>query len=175
MRKLRIQGRAAAKPKVIAATGWDTFDLTAAIVAADLEGPFDVVTLLIGVNNQFRGGALTEFEAGLASLTDTAIGFADGDAGRVLLISIPDWGVTPFAAAAPRAEFAGKIDMFNDAVRDRADKGGTGFIDIIAIPRRAADEPELVASDGLHPSGRMYSEWVELIYPEVIRVVDATD
>ena len=92
MRKLRIQGRAAAKPKVIAATGWDTFDLTAAIVAADLEGPFDVVTLLIGVNNQFRGGALTEFEAGLASLTDTAIGLADGDAGRVLLISIPDWG-----------------------------------------------------------------------------------
>ena len=83
--------------------------------------------------------------------------------------------MTPFAAAAPRAEFAGKIDMFNDAVRDRADKGGTGFIDIIAISRRAADEPELVASDGLHPSGRMYSEWVELIYPEVIRVVDATD
>ena len=111
----------------------------------------------------------------MASLTNTAIGFADGDAGRVLLISIPDWGVTPFAAAAPRAEFAGEIDMFNNAVRDRADKAGTGFIDIIAIPRRAADEPELVASDGLHPSGRMYSEWVELIYPEVIRVVDATD
>ena len=97
-------------------------------MAADLEGPFDVVTLLIGVNNQFRGGALTEFEAGLASLTDTAIGFADGDACRVLLISIPDWGVTPFAAAAPRAEIAGEIDMFNNAVRDRADKAGTGCV-----------------------------------------------
>ena len=80
-----------------------------------------------------------------------------------------------FTAAAPRAEIAGEIDMFNNAVRDRADKAGTGFIDIIAISRRAADEPELVASDGLHPSGRMYSEWVELIYPKVIRVVDATD
>ena len=79
------------------------------------------------------------------------------------------------AVVGPRAEIAGEIDMFNNAVRDRADKAGTGFIDIIAIPRRAADEPELVASDGLHPSGRMYSEWVELIYPEVIRVVDATD
>ena len=111
----------------------------------------------------------------MASLTNTAIGFADGAAGRVLLISIPDWGVTPFAAAAPRAEIAGEIGMFNNAVRDRADKAGTGFIDIIAIPRRAADEPELGASDGLHPSGRMYSELVELIYPEVIRVVDATD
>ena len=103
---------------MIAATGWDTFDLIAAIVAADLEGPFDVVTLLIGVNNQFRGGALTEFEAGLASLTNTAIGFADGDAGRVPLISIPDWGVTAFAAAAPRAEIAGRLAARLEGIAD---------------------------------------------------------
>lgn len=175
VRKLRIEGWPVAEPVAIAATGWDTGDLTAAIVAADLEGSFDVVTLLIGVNNQFRGGSIEEFEAGLASLTDKAIGFADGNADRVLLISIPDWGVTPFAEGAPRAEIAAEIDMFNAAVRDRARRAGTGFIDITGISRRAADEPELVASDGLHPSGQMYSEWVDLIYPEVIKVVDSTD
>ena len=175
VRKLRIEGQPVAEPVVIAATGWNTGDLMAAIVAADLQGSFDIVTLLIGVNNQFHGGAIEEFETGLATLTDKAIGFADGNASRVLLISIPDWGVTPFAASAPRAEIAAEIDMFNAAVRERAEMAGTGFIDITGISRRAADEPELVASDGLHPSGQMYSEWVELIYPAVIEIVDSID
>ena len=175
VRRLRVAGRAAAEPEVVASTGWDTGDLTRAVTTASPQGPFDLVTLLIGVNNQFRDGTVEEFEAELAWLAETAIGFAGGDADRVIMISIPDWGVTPFAEGAPRAEIAEAIDRFNDVIRNRARETGTRFIDITGISRRAASEPELIASDGLHPSAQMYAEWVEIIFPVVIELVETTD
>jgi len=155
---------------IIVRSGWDTGQLAQAIASVDLQVTFDVVTLQIGVNNQFRDGTVSDFAEGLVGLVDSAIKFAGGDASRVILVSIPDWGVTPFAEGAPRRQIAEAIDEFNDAVREQAAKTGTRFVDVTEISRRVPREPELVASDGLHPSALMYAKWVELIIPEVIEV-----
>ena len=172
VRDLRVRGIGAAEPVVIAATGWTTGDLIRSIDAADPAGPFDLVTLQIGVNNQFRNGTIEVFETELSDLTATAIRLAGGNANHVLLISIPDWGVTPFAVGAPTAEIAAEIDEFNSVIRVQATESGTRFLNVTEISRRAPAEPELIAPDGLHPSGLMYAEWVRLFVPEVLEIIE---
>lgn len=172
VRSIRTGGRGATEPTVVAATGSDTQDLMTALQLVDLESPFDVVTLQIGVNNQFRGGTLSDFEADLDLLTDMAIKHAGDEAGRVILLSIPDWGMTPFAEGAPRSTVASEIDAFNEVIRQQASKDGTHFVDVTEISRRGLAEPDLVAADGLHPSGKMYGEWVDLMLPVVSRIIE---
>lgn len=172
VRELRSSGRGAEEPTIVAATGWDTDDLAQGLQLVDLQTPFDVVTLQIGVNNQFRGGTVSDFETELSGLIESAIDFAGGDANRVVLLSIPDWGVTPFADGAPKQEIAAEIDQFNDVIRDLAMAEKVRFISITEISRRAASERELIADDGLHPSTRMYSEWVELILPVIEEITE---
>jgi lysophospholipase L1-like esterase len=155
------------EPEVIAKTGWTTDELNAAIDAANPQGPFDLVTLLIGVNNQYRGRSADEYRTQFVALLQRAIGFAGGDASKVIVVSIPDWGVTPFAEGRDRAKIAREIDQFNAINREEASRAGAKWVDITPVSRRS--DPALVAADGLHPSGKQYTEWVTLIAPNVGR------
>jgi lysophospholipase L1-like esterase len=161
------------EPQIIAKTGWTTDELSAAIAAADPKGPFDLVTLLIGVNNQYRGRSADEYRQQFAVLLERAIGFAGGNAPRVVVVSIPDWGVTPYAAGRDRARIAAEIDRFNTFARQETTRAGARWVDITPISRRAAAEPALIASDGLHPSAAMYAEWVKVISPVAADAVRA--
>lgn len=153
------------EPQIIAKTGWTTDELNAAIDAANPEGPFDLVTLLIGVNNQYRGRSADEYRTQFAALLQRAIGFAGGDPKRVIVVSIPDWGVTPFAGGRDRGKIAREIDQFNAINREEAQRAGAKWADITPISRRA--DATLVAGDGLHPSGTQYAEWLKVIAPLV--------
>lgn len=168
---LRTRGIATAMPTVVARTGWTTDDLSLGIDAAHVSGPYDLVTLLIGVNNQYRGRAVADYRSRLAALLNRAIRFAGSRAERVLLLSIPDWGVTPFAAHRERAVIAAEIDAYNDVGRDEASRTGSHFVDITPISRRASGDPSLLATDGLHPSGTMYTEWVRLLLPVALAAI----
>ena len=160
------------EPTTVAVSGWNTSDLIRGLQLADLQSPFDIVTLQIGVNNQFRQGTVVDFETDLAELTKTATDLVGGDAGRVILLSIPDWSVMPFVKDAPKFEIASEIDEFNAVVRAQAEAAEVSFVDITPISRRAENDLELVASDGLHPSAKMYAKWVELIQPVVEDIID---
>ena len=155
------------EPQIIAKTGWTTDELNAAIDKADPHGPFDLVTLLIGVNNQYRGRSADEYRQQFTGLLQRAIGFAGGKAKNVVVISIPDWGVTPFAKDRDRAKIAREIDQFNAINREETLKAGARYVDITPESRKAANDPSLVAGDGLHPSGKMYSEWTQLIRQQI--------
>jgi lysophospholipase L1-like esterase len=154
-------------PEIIARTGWTTDELAAAIAQADPQGPYDYVTLLIGVNNQYRGYPLETYRDEFRQLLQQAITFAGGNAQRVIVLSIPDWGVTPFAWGANTTRIATEIDAFNAANRAETDAAGAIYVDITPISRQAASQPELVATDGLHPSGKMYAAWVKLLLDNV--------
>ena len=153
------------EPEVIAKTGWTTDELDKAIDAAKPKGPFDLVTLLIGVNDQYRGRNASDYDKEFKALLKRAIGFAGGRPARVVVISIPDWGVTPFAGGRDRKKIAAEIDHFNEINRKETVHAGARYVDITAISRKAATDPSLVAADGLHPSARMYAQWVDVILP----------
>jgi lysophospholipase L1-like esterase len=152
------------EPQIIAKTGWTTDELNAAIDAADPKGPYDLVTLLIGVNNQYRGRSAEEYRTQFVGLLQRAIGFAGGNAKHVIVVSIPDWGLTPFAEGRDRTKISREIDHFNAINREEAKRAGAKWVDITIISRRS--DPALVAGDGLHPSGQQYAEWVRAIVPE---------
>ena len=162
---LRSEGVGLGDPAIIARTGWTTDELTRGIVESGAAGPYDQVSLLIGVNNQYRGRDLEEFRTQFLDLLSQATAFAGGDAGRVLVLSIPDWGVMPFAEGRDRAQIAGEIDAFNQIKSVESERAGVWFVDITEISREAAADPSLVAGDGLHPSGAMYARWVEAALP----------
>ena len=172
-RALRAEGIALEDPRTIAQTGWTTDELDAAIDAADPQGPFDFTSLLVGVNNQYRGRDAGEYAQQLGALLDRAIGLAGGRAGRVLVLSIPDWGVTPFAAASGRdiATIARELDAYNAAASHQCDARGVAFVDITAASRAYGGEPAMLAGDGLHPSASMYTEWTRLALPVARRLL----
>lgn len=157
---LRERGVNISDPEIIARTGWTTDELSKAIDAADPQGPYHLVTLLIGVNNQYRGRSADEYRQQFGALLARAIGFAGKDPGRVMVLSIPDWGVTPFAEGRDRARIAREIDQFNAINREEAERAGAAWVDITAVSRRG--DASLIASDRLHPSGSMYAEWARL-------------
>jgi len=166
-RDLRNKGTPIGDPEIIARTGWTTDELNSAIDTANPKGPFELVTLLIGVNNQYRGRDAEQYRGEFVTLLRRAIGFAGGNAERVVVLSIPDWGVTPFAEGRDRAKIGREIDRYNAINREETLRAGARYVDITPISRRASSDPSLVAPDGLHPSGRMYSEWVKLALSEV--------
>lgn len=159
--RLNQMGLHFAAPRIIATTGWRTDDLEKAINAADLKPPFDYVSLLIGVNNQYQGKPAAEYETGFQKLLKMAIGFAAAQ-GHVMVLSIPDYGYTPFGAEK-RAGISKEIDAFNTINKRITSEAGISYIDITAISRKGLDDTALVASDGLHPSAMMYSLWVDAI------------
>jgi lysophospholipase L1-like esterase len=161
---LRARGFDVADPTLLARTGWTTDELSAAMDRARLKGPYALVSLLIGVNNQYRGREVTEYRAQFAALLDRATQLAGGRSGRVLVVSIPDWGVTPHGAGR-RAEVGAAIDRFNAVNREEALRVGACYVEITAASRRAGEDPSLLARDGLHPSGKMYTQWAEAAFP----------
>ncbi|MEP6692199.1 MAG: SGNH/GDSL hydrolase family protein [Gemmatimonadaceae bacterium] len=158
-RALRAKGVAMGDPQIIARTGWTTDELSAAIDRERPSGPYELVSLLIGVNNQYRGRSAVQYESDITALLDRAIALAGGRPAHVLVLSIPDWGVTPFAAGRDRAKIGAEIDAFNEVARQRSRVRGVRFVDITPGSRRADTDPSLVAPDGLHPSAKMYAEW----------------
>lgn len=166
-RALRDEGVPLADPQVIATTGWTTDELDAAIDAAAPADDFDLASLLIGVNNQYRGRGLAEYREQFAALLERAIGFAGGDAGRVFVLSIPDWGVTPFAASSGRdvAAIARELDAFNAAAAGLSRQRGVAFVDITPASRALGAQARMLAEDGLHPSAAMYGQWTALALP----------
>ncbi|HEX4852879.1 SGNH/GDSL hydrolase family protein [Arenimonas sp.] len=164
---LRAQGVALDDPRIIATTGWTTDELSAAMDAAEPLGRHGFVSLLIGVNNQYRGWNLGEYRVEFADLLDRAIALAGDRPGRVLVLSIPDWGVTPFGQASGRdtAEIARQLDAFNAAAADECTAREVAFVDITPVSRERGAEPGMVADDGLHPSAAMYAEWTRLALP----------
>jgi lysophospholipase L1-like esterase len=157
--------------RVIARTGWTTGELIEAIKEAGPSGPYDLVTLLAGVNNQYRGLDLEEYRKELGRLIDMAAGFASGRHDRVMVISIPDWGVTPFAADRDRKKIALEIDEFNRVASEEALKRNVAFIDITEDYRACGQEEAMLAPDGLHPSGKMYALWVDRIAKAAARMI----
>ncbi len=168
---LRARGVDIADPEIIATTGWTTDELAAGIAEGHPFGPYDLVSLLIGVNNQYRGRPLDEYREQFRGLLASAIDFAGGYAARVLVLSIPDWGVTPFAADRDRAAIAAAIDAFNRVNASETDAFGARYVDVTPISRNALNDPSLIAPDGLHPSGAMYREWAELALGDAIGIV----
>jgi lysophospholipase L1-like esterase len=162
---LRREGHTLDEPQIIATTGWTTDELAAGIDRAAPRGPFDLVSLLIGVNNQYRGRDLAEYTVQFEALLQRAIELAGGQPRRVLVLSIPDWGLTPFAAGRDRAAIGRAIDQFNALNARAARRAGAHYVDVTPISRQAADDAALIAGDGLHPSGKMYAEWARLALP----------
>ena len=168
--RLRGEGVPLDDPRIIATTGWTTDELSAGIDAAEAEAPlgtFDLVSLLIGVNNQYRGRPLDEYVAQFGALLARAVALAAGRADRVLVLAIPDWGVTPFAVQSgrDRAQIAADLDAFNAAAEAVCQRHGVAFVDIAPVSRARGGEEAMVASDGLHPSAALYTEWTRLALP----------
>lgn len=165
---LREHGRDFADPEIVARTGWTTSELQDAIDLAKPKPPFELVTLLIGVNNQFRGGDLRRYRSEFGKLLQHAIALAGRDKAQVLVLSIPDWGVTPFARTDRRgAKTIGKqIDAFNAEAREVCHKNGVRFIDITPDSRERGGDTDMLTVDRLHPSAAMYARWVETVVRE---------
>lgn len=158
---LRRDGIACAAPEIVARTGWTTDELSAAMDARTFEPPYDLVSLLIGVNNQYRGYELDGYRAEFDALLHRAIALAGGDPAHVLVLSIPDWGVTHFAAGYPPGQIAAEIDRFNAVNRELTARAAALYVDITPGSRLAAADDTLIAGDFLHPSGKQYALWAE--------------
>lgn len=155
-------------PDIIAKTGWTTDELQQAIAKAAIHERYDFVTLLIGVNNQYRGRQVSTYIPDFEMLLKEAIGFAGNDTSHVIVLSIPDWGVTPFAKDRDRGQVAAEIDAYNTANRLVAKKYNVHYINITPGSRQASADLSLVAPDGLHPSAKEYSKWAQRV-AEIIK------
>ncbi|EMR00729.1 SGNH/GDSL hydrolase family protein [Cesiribacter andamanensis] len=168
-KRLQEQGIALSDPRIIATTGWTTAELLAAIEREQPTNTFDLVSLLIGVNNQYRGYDLDIFRTEFTKLVQKAIYFARKKPEGVVVVSIPDWGVTPFAADKGPERIAGEIEQYNRLKREICQRLDVRFYDITPLSKQAATDSGLLAEDQLHPSGRMYARWVETILPDVVK------
>ena len=166
---IRAAGIGLDDPRIIATTGWTTDELGAAMDAAEPLGQWDVVSLLIGVNNQYRGRSVADYRIEFEALLQRSIALARGRADRVVVLAIPDWGVTPFAAAQGHdtAQIARELDAYNAAAAQISAAHGVAFVDTAPVSRTRGAEPAMLADDGLHPSGALYAEWKHRALPVV--------
>ena len=170
---LRGEGIALADPDIIAATGWTTDELDTAIDAAQPAAGYDLVSLLVGVNNQYRGRGLDEYRHQFAALLERAIALAGDRHERVLVLSIPDWGATRFGRDCGRdlVAVAHELDAFNAVARDICAAHGVAFVDITAVSRERGADAAMLADDGLHPSAAMHARWTQLALPVARRLL----
>ena len=170
---LRERGIGLADPRIIATTGWTTDELALALDLAEPLGQWDFVSLLIGVNNQYRGRSAPQYAGEFRELLERAIRYAHGRADRVLVLSIPDWGATPFGASDQRgpATIGAELDVFNQTAREICARHEVAFVDITPVSRARGSEAAMVAEDGLHPSAAMYTQWAELALPVAQRLL----
>ncbi len=159
------------EPLIIAKTGWTTDELMDGIEKENPDGTYDLVSLLIGVNNQYLDRSTEEYREEFRTLLERSIAFAAGKASHVIVLSIPDWGVTPFAEGRDREQIGIEINEFNAINLEEAERRGVHYVNVTPISREASDNPTLVADDGLHPSGKMYEAWARLVLPKVLPVL----
>jgi len=165
---LRAQGIPMGEPAIIARTGWTTGELLAALEDGYYGETYDLVGVLIGVNDQFRGYPIAQYQEEFGTLLTAAIAAAGGRSEHVIVLSIPDWGVTPFAEGADRANIAAQIDAFNAVNRAESLAAGAPYFDITPSTRPPVMDASMLAEDGLHPGGAMYALWVEEVLPYVL-------
>ena len=173
---LRAQGISLEDPRVIATTGWTTDELSAAMDAAEPLGEWDFVTLLVGVNNQYRGRGLDDYRGQFEALLRRAIKLAGGHTDRVLVLSIPDWGATRFGAESGRdlAQVSRELDAFNAAACDISESLGVAFVDITPVSREQGGDAAMLADDGLHPSAAMHALWARAALPVASQLLSST-
>ena len=155
------------EPEIVAKTGWTTDELSAAMDAHTFSPPYRLVTLLIGVNNQYRGRDLDNYRVEFKKLLERAIDLAGKDPTKVVVVSIPDWGVTRFGQGSGRdtAEIARQLDAYNAANAQIAKMLHCGYVDVTTVSRQVGNQAAMLVSDGLHPSPKMYTAWSERILP----------
>jgi len=168
---LRAKKMNVGDPEIIARTGWTTDELAAGIAVASPAPPYDLVSLLIGVNNQYRGRDAEKYRAEFKSLLAQSVEFAGGKATRVIVLSIPDWGVTPFATGRDRAKIASEIDHFNAIGRAETLAAGAHWVDVTPVSREA--QTGWYAADGLHPTAAQYARWSALALDAAIAALAA--
>jgi lysophospholipase L1-like esterase len=164
------------KPEIIAVTGWTTDELNAGIDERQPKGPYDLVTLLIGVNNQYRNRTVADYKPEFEALLDRVIGFAGGDYRKVVVLSIPDWGHTPFAQekGVDAAAVAQEIAAYNEAKQEITLSKGVKFLDITPLTKQlaASDIEKYLVEDKLHYSAAIYEEWAMCLLPLAMRLVN---
>ena len=168
---LRKSGISVHAPEIVAKTGWTTDELMAGIDRTIFEKSYDIVTLLIGVNNQYRGKDPSTYEKEFEQLLNKAISFAGGNKQHVFVLSIPDWGATPFAASRDRIKIGNEIDLFNSINKKSTDAAGIAYISITEGSREATSNASLVAKDGLHPSGLEYGRWAKKLADTILQAI----
>jgi len=169
---LTEQGVRFSDPEIIAQTGWTTANLLGTLeIAAPLKPPYDIVTLLIGVNNQYQRRTQQEYADQFLLLLNKAIAYAGNKKNRVIILSIPDYSVTPFASGSDKALIASEIDSFNVINKKIADQAGVNYLDITGASRLAANDLTLIAGDGLHPSGLQYKLWADGLVPIIKKLL----
>jgi len=159
---LRARGVNVAEPEIVAKTGWTVDELAAALEESEPSGPYDLVSLQIGVNDEYRGREPEIYRGELRVMLHRAAAYAGGRPERVIVLSIPDWSVTPFAARRSRPDAAAEIERFNAVCREEASRAGARWVDVTPESRDAGKDPSLLADDGLHPAPAMYAAWAKL-------------
>lgn len=158
--------------KIIAKTGWTTENLLNAIAEEEIkEGEYNFITLLIGVNNQYQGKEFSKYEMEFNMLMDKAIEILKGKAKNLVVVSIPDYSVTPFASSKDVERIASEIKSYNDYAQAIAEQRGAQYVYITDLTQNAKDDSSLLANDKLHPSGKSYGQWVERIAPELNLII----
>ncbi|RRA98670.1 SGNH/GDSL hydrolase family protein [Larkinella rosea] len=168
---LRKDGLSITDPDIIARTGWTTSELHDAIKKSGNQKTYSLVSLLIGVNNQYRGQSTETYRTEFRDLLQTAVRFAGDKPKRVFVVSTPDWGVTPYAAGRNSQQIAQEIDAFNAIAQEECKKAGILYVDITPISRTAANDPSQIADDQLHFSGKQYRQWAEKALPDVKKLL----
>lgn len=169
--RLRQQDFAVNDPQIIAATGWTTGKLLSAIDKENMQSEFDLVSLLIGVNNQYRKHDIDVFRQEFTTLVQKSIFFAKKKPEGVFVLSIPDYGATPFAAGKDPETVARELEEYNNLSRSICERFGVSYYNITNISKKAPTDISLLADDELHPSGKMYSQWVDLIFSDVVNQI----
>lgn len=172
-KRIQRQGISILDPVVIAENGWTSLNLLQALEQRNHSGTFDLVSLQIGVNDQYAGINPEIYQDNFQALLHRSIQFAGGSAHNVMVLSIPDWSVTPFAENSRRDQIRQEIDQFNQVIKSEITDKGFLYLDITPLSREAAHNPTFVAEDGLHPSSVMYCAWVDLILPAVLAVLES--
>ena len=156
--------------QIIARTGWRVDQLKEAMNSSNLEPPYGLVSLLIGVNNQYQGQSANDFRPEFIEILEKSLKLVNNRKERLFVVSIPDWGASPYGFGFDRAKVSKEINDFNSVVKEESEKRGLRYFDITAISRRALLDRTLIASDGLHPSGKMYKLWVDKMIPIISKV-----
>ena len=157
--------------RIIARTGWTVNELWQGMQVNPPSGRYDLVSLLIGVNDQYRGLPVDGYRDDFRFMLGKAVEYAGGDPKRVIVLSIPDWGFTPFAADRDTEPISQQIDEFNAVNLEETEAVGAHYVDVTVISRMAMDDFDLITGDRLHPSGKMYAMWAEKTLPLALEIL----